>query len=256
MTGVPTCVDLHVKRLTERVVERAKARGLDALVYAPHFTRLPEIRERATRFSDAELRVIPAREVFTGSWRTRKHVLGIGLTDPIPDFITLDGALEELTRQDAAVLVPHPTFLTVSLSAADLRAHSHRIHAVETYNPKHWAHHNRRARALQDELGVPAFTSSYAHLEGTVGEAWTVFPDLDPTSEEIRRALRSGHPRSVERRSGARHRLRCALEFGHLGVENTWKKFDRVVLSGTEATHPGHTAYKGRFDDVRVDTHS
>ena len=64
-------VDLHVKVLDERVVERAKARGLDALVYAPHFTRLPAIRARAARFSDDDLLVVPAREVFTGSWRDR-----------------------------------------------------------------------------------------------------------------------------------------------------------------------------------------
>ncbi|MFB6229475.1 MAG: PHP-associated domain-containing protein [Halobacteriales archaeon] len=254
MTGAPARVDLHVKVLTKRVVDRAKARGLDAVVYAPHFRRLPEIRERAARFSEAELTVIPAREVFTGSWQNRKHVLGIGLEEPIPDFITLDGAIEELTRQEAAILVPHPTFLTVSLSAADLRARRDRIHAVETYNPKHWPHHNRRARALQGELGIPAFTSSYAHLGATVGESWTVFPGLDPTEAALRSALRSGHPRSVERRRGAGHQLHCALEFGHLCVENTWKKFDRVLLSGPEATHPGRPAYRGRFDDVRVDT--
>ena len=254
MTDAPTRVDLHVKLLTERVVERAKARGLDALVYAPHFRRLPDVRERAVQFSDANLTVVPAREVFTGSWRTRKHVLGVGLRDPIPDFITLDGALEELTRQGAAVLVPHPTFLTVSLSASELRAHRDQIHAMETYNPKHWPHHNRRARALQAELGVPAFTSSYAHLEGTVGEARTVFPGLDPTADALIEALRSGRRRSVERERGAEHQIRCALEFGHLGVENTWKKFDRVFRSGMEATHPGQSAYEGRFDDVRVDT--
>jgi predicted metal-dependent phosphoesterase TrpH len=253
VTGTPTAVDLHVKVLSDRVVERAKARGLDALVYAPHFRRLPAIRERAARFSDADLAVVPAREVFTGSWRNRKHVLGIGLEDPVPDFITLRGAIDELHRQGAAILAPHPTFVTVSLTAADLRAYRDRIHAVETYNPKHWPHHNRRASALRTELDLPAFASSYAHLEGTVGEVWTTFRDLDPTPEALREALRTGHPRGIERRHGAEHRVRCALEFAHLGVENTWKKFDRVALSGMEATHPGHPAYEGRFDDVRVD---
>ncbi|PSP39031.1 metal-dependent phosphoesterase, partial [Halobacteriales archaeon QH_7_65_31] len=33
-------VDPHVKILDERVVRRAKQRGLDAIVYAPHFIRL------------------------------------------------------------------------------------------------------------------------------------------------------------------------------------------------------------------------
>jgi predicted metal-dependent phosphoesterase TrpH len=253
VTSAPTRVDLHVKVLSERVVERAKARGLDTVVYAPHFRRLPAIRERADRFSDTELAVIPAREVFTGSWRNRKHVLGIGLKEPIPDFITLEGAIEELDRQNAAILAPHPGFLTMSLSPTDLRAHRERIHAMETYNPKHLPHHNRRARALQTEIGIPAFTSSYAHLDGSVGEAWTAFFDLEPTADAMRDALRSGRPRSVKRRHGAGHQARCALEFAHLGVENTWKKFERVALSDGEATHPGHPFYEGRFDDVRVD---
>jgi hypothetical protein len=46
--------------------------------------------------------------------------------------------------------------------------------------------------------------------------------------------------------------VRCALEFAHLGYENTWEKFDRVMLQGTEPTHPDHVAYGGAFDDVKV----
>ncbi|HET7324465.1 MAG TPA: PHP domain-containing protein, partial [Halococcus sp.] len=54
-------VDLHIKILDEQVVQRAKRYGLDVLVYAPHFTRLPAIRERARAFSDDDLLVVPAR---------------------------------------------------------------------------------------------------------------------------------------------------------------------------------------------------
>jgi len=37
-----------------------------------------------------------------------------------------------------------------------------------------------------------------------------------------------------------------------LFYENAWRKTDRVLLSGTEPTHPRHIAYDGRFDDVAV----
>ena len=48
MTGSEqTRVDMHVKILSDEVVARAKRRGIDVLVYAPHFTRLPEIRRTA-----------------------------------------------------------------------------------------------------------------------------------------------------------------------------------------------------------------
>ena len=245
-------VDAHVKVLDERVVERAKERDLDALVYAPHFTRLPDIEARAERFSDEELLVVPAREVFTGDWRNRKHVLAVGLSEPVPDFISLEAAMAEFDRQGAAVLAPHPAFATVSLEAHDLRAHAERVDAIEVYNPKHWQNHNERARELAREFDLPAFGSSYAHLRGTVGEVWTTFEDPLETGADLVAAFKEGAPRRVYHREGADHRLRCAAEFGHLFYENTWKKVDRLFLSGTEPTHPDHIAYDGAFDDVAV----
>jgi predicted metal-dependent phosphoesterase TrpH len=242
--------DLHVKVLDERVVERAKARGLDAIAYAPHFTRLPDVRKRAARFSDEDLLVVPGREVFTGRWEDRKHVLALGLDEPVPDFISLDAAMDEFARQDAAVLVPHPEFLTVGLDAEDVAAYRGQIDAVEVYNPKHWPHHDRRARELAAEAELPSFTSSYAHLRGTVGEAWTEFEGSFDSTEELVAAIREGHPRRVVHRSGWSHRLRCAAEFAHLGWENSYKKVDRLFLSGMEPTHPDHVAYDGRFEGV------
>ncbi|MWG35240.1 PHP-associated domain-containing protein [Halomarina oriensis] len=241
---------MHVKILDERVVERAKARGLDALVYAPHFTRLPNIAAKAEAFSDDDLQVFPAREIFTGNWHSRKHILALGMTDPVPDFITLAGAMEELARQGAAVVVPHPEFLTVSIDQYDVEQFD--FDAVEVYNPKHLPRDNERAVRIARETGTPGVTSSYAHLLGSIGEAWTEFEERVEDVTGLARLLKDRAPRRVFHREGLRHELRCAAEFAHLGVENTWGKIDRVFLSATEPTHPGHVAYDGRFDDVRV----
>lgn len=251
-SSVPTgfTIDPHVKLLNERIVRRAKARGLDALVYAPHFTRVPAIQERAERFSDDDLLIIPGREVFAGTWRNRKHVLAIGLSDPVPDFITLEGAMEAFDQQGAAVLVPHPDFMTVSLDEADIERFADRIHALETYNPKHLTSHNRRAQVLCNRFDQPAFASSYAHLTGSVGEVWTSMNDVELSESGIVEAFIDGVDRKTGHRTGTTHQLRCLAEFGHLFVENTWQKFDRVVLSGQEPTHPRHPAYEGRFDEV------
>jgi predicted metal-dependent phosphoesterase TrpH len=245
-------LDTHLKVLDERVVERAKARGLDGVVYAPHFTRLSDVQARAERFSEEDFLVVPGREVFTGDWRNRKHVLAVGLSDPVPDFITLEGAMAEFERQEAAVLAPHPEFATVSLESHDIRAHRERIHALEVYNPKYLETHTQRSRELAAEFGIPAFGSSYAHLRGTVGEVWTEFERSLGTASEVAAALREGAPRSVRRRNGLEHRLRCGAEFTHLFYENSWGKVDRLFLSGTEPTHPDHIAYGGRFADVSV----
>lgn len=243
---------MHVKILDERVVSRAKARGIDVLVYAPHFVRLPEIRARSERFSDDELLVVPAREVFAGPWHDRNHVLAVGLSDPVPDFITLDGALAEFERQGAAALVPHPELLNVSLSCELIQKHRDLLHGVETYNAKAFARHNRRGREIARETGLPGFGSSYAHLRSSIGEAWTEFDQPIESERDLVTALRTGVDRHVMRRSGLGHTARGLLEFAHLGYENSWGKLDRLLLSGMEPTHPRHIAYRGAFDDVSV----
>jgi len=247
-------VDAHVKVLDDAVVERAKRRGLDAIVYAPHFTQLPDVRERAARYSDDELLVVPAREVFAGDWASRRHVLALGLEEPVPDFITLEGAMAEFERQDATVLVPHPRFLNVSLGYEEIQRYSDLVAAVEAYDMKLVGRFAERARRLVADFEAPPFGSSYAHRRGSVGEVWTAFEDADrfETPADVVAAFDDGLSRRVGRRRGLGHRARKVAEFSHLGWENTWKKVDRIFLQGTEPTHPRHLLYGDRFEDVAV----
>jgi predicted metal-dependent phosphoesterase TrpH len=247
-----TRVDMHVKTIDDRVVKRAKARDLDVLVYAPHFTRLPEIRRQAERYSDEELLVVPGRELFTGNWQNRRHLLAVGLSDPVPDFISFESALSEIADQGAAVCVPHPAMLNVSLGRPEIRAYADHIDAIESYNAKSLPPTNRRAKRIAEEAGIPTFGSSYAHLRGTLGEVWTEFDADISTEMDLVNALVSATARRVVHRPGLGHRVRNLVEFAHLGWENTWGKADRLFLSGMEPTHPDHIAYDGRFDDVAV----
>lgn len=244
-------IDPHVKVLDEAVVERARRRGLDALVYAPHFTRLPEIRRKAAALSTHEVRVVPGREVFTGTYRNRKHVLALGLEEPVPDFITLEAAMTAFERQDATVLAPHPEYLTIGLAEADIRQYRGVVDAVEVYNPKYLPGHAGRSRTIAADLDLPTFASSYAHLGRTVGDVWTETDHALGDDRAVASALTAGDAR-VGRRTGVGPRLRSAAEIGHIVWENTWKKADRIALPGIEPTHPRNDAYRGRFDDAYV----
>jgi len=51
---------------------------------------------------------------------------------------------------------------------------------------------------------------------------------------------------------GLRHRLQCRAEFAHLGWENSWEKFDRVVLTDREPTHPEADGYDDRFAELNA----
>ncbi len=252
MSEPRTRVDLHVKTLDETVVERARAVGLDALVYAPHFTQLSEIRATAERYTSDELVIVPAREVFTGDWRHRRHLLAVGLSEPVPDFITLEGALAEFERQAAAVLVPHPGFMNVSLTRAEIGPISDRLHAVESVNAKLFSTQNARGKRAAAAFDLPGFASSYAHLPRSVGAAWTEFEREIQTEADLVAALRAGADRRLVKRTDPATRFRRMIEFAHLGYENSWKKLDRLFLSGIEPTHPRHIAYDNRFDDIAV----
>jgi len=252
VTHTGTRVDAHVKVLDETVAERAKERGIDVLVYAPHFVRLADVRKQARRFSDDDLLVVPAREVFTGDWANRRHVLAFGLSEPVPDFISFEGAMAEFDRQGAAVLATHPEFLNVSLTRPEIEAYVDRFDAAETYNAKLLGYQNRRMQRVADDLGLPGFGTSYAHLTPTIGEAWTAFDAEIDDEAALVEAFKTGADRTVAHRSGPDHRLRGAVEYAHLGYENTWKKLDRLFLSGDAPTHPANVCYDGEFDDVSV----
>lgn len=240
-------VDPHVKVLDDRVRRLAIERGLDAIVYAPHFTPWPEIVERSARFSDDRLVVVPAREVFTGPWNDRKHVLALDLNEPIPDFIPLSVTVDELVAQGACLVAPHPGFLTMSLDLDDLRRLQEHVHAIEIYNPKFLPWHASRARRVARELGRPVIASSYAHLRSSVGAAWIqVEGEIDRPSDVVD-ALRLG---SIERigHIDATDRMRVKTgELAHLLWENTGQKLNRAIDHGVPPTHPQTELYGGRF---------
>jgi len=243
-----TRVDLHVKVLDERVVERATAAGLDVLVYAPHFTHLSTVCELAAAYTDEDLLVVPAREYFTGDWRDRRHVLAIDPDRPIPDFLGFEETLTELAGGDGAVLAPHPEFLSVGVHREEVATHGDVFDAVEVYNPKYLPWHVDRARTVARDVDLPGFASSYAHLRRTVGEVFVEFDTPIDSAEELTDAIADGGPDGLYRRRGPGHDLKRAAEVAHLGWENSWKKFDRIVLGGTPPTHPHHPNYDGAFD--------
>lgn len=247
-----TRVDCHIKTLSPSVIARAAAREVDAVIYAPHFTPLPEIEATAARYGDAPVTVIPGREIFTGSWRSRRHLLAVGMSEPVPDFITMEAALAALRDQDATVLVPHPGFATVSLGAPEVAALGDQLDAIEVENFKSRRRHNRRARAIAAGTDLPSFGSSYAHLPASVGATVTVFEASLTDADAVIAAIAGECPRRIETVDDAQSQLQGVLEFAHLGWENTVQKLWRVGSPGPAATHPRAPLYGGRFDRVSV----
>lgn len=246
-----TRVDVQVTVLDERVAARATARGLDALVYAPPFTRLATVERRAARFDGGDLTVIPGREVVVGPPGARRRLLAVGLASPVPDFLTLNGAVSELDRQGAAILAISPG-AAGGLSRAEIDAHAPEIDAVQTYNASLSPRRNRAAGRIAAASGHPGFGASGARRRGTVGEAWTAFDRPIAGTADLVAAFREGAPRRTMRRRGLAHRARAAAEYGHRLYDRTWRRLERAYLSAMVPTHPDSVAYGGRFDEYKA----
>lgn len=241
-------LDAHVKLLNTAVCERAIAGGIDALVYAPHFTPWPDIVDRAEHFSSEDLLVVPGRELFTGPWNERRHLLALGLTEPIPDFISLERTLAELDEQGATVVVPHPTYLSMSMSTADIHRYRAHLDAIEVYNPRCLPWHHARARELASRLDLPIVASSYAHLRSSVGTGWVELTERPVSPADVISSINGGLVDGVGTIGSFGRRVTAGKELGHMCWENTGKKLAMALSSQQVATHPSAAIYAGRFD--------
>ncbi len=242
-------VDPHVKVLGPSVRRRARRLGLDALGYAPHFTPWPDIVDTARTHSDETLTVIPGREIFAGSWTDRTHVLAYDLEEPIPDFLSLEETMRRLRLQRAAVVVPHPAYLSISMSPGQIRRYSDQIDAIEVYNPRLLPWHPKRARRIATELDKPMVASSYAHLPTSVGAAWSELDEPLTDIGGLSQALKDHSITAVETRHLVARSAVSALELGHLCWENTGKKLWRRLHTHRVPTHPSAPTYHQRATD-------
>lgn len=237
-------IDTHVKVLSPPIRERAIDRGVDGVVYAPHFTPWPAIVERARALATEDFVVVPAREIFAGSWRTRQHVLALDLEEPVPDFLPLEETMRRLATQDACVVVPHPSYLTMSMDRAAIDRYADQIDAIEILNGRFLPWHGPRARQIADHHDVPALAASYAHLPHTVATAWAELAPTDAAADAVVEAIRSGDIEGIGHHGRLVRGLSTTAELGHLVYENTVRKLRQSVQSEPVPTHPTAPLYR------------
>ncbi len=171
------------------LVERAVAAGLDRLAVTDHGTIEGALEAREL----SPGRVIVGQEV---RCRCGTELIGLFLTERIPERRPLEEVVERIRDQDGLVYAPHPYAYAWrprrrarrALAVADL---------VEAFNGRAFlSHWNRRARAAAGRRGLPAAAGSDAHFPLEVGRAWTELPAFRDV-EGFRRAL--PHARAVGR---------------------------------------------------------
>ena len=167
----------------ERVLERARGRGIDRIAITDH-DRLGVAIEMAARHPDA---VIPGEEVRTAEGI---DVIGLYLREEIPRGTPALETCRRIREQGGLVYLPHPYASGKGGSgrlAEELASH---LDIVEAFNARlRNPERNRRARDLAARHGIPQGAGSDAHTVSEVGGAWVEVADHPNEPRELLLAL-------------------------------------------------------------------
>lgn len=158
-----------------------------------------------------DIEVVVGEEVSS----TEGHILGLWLTEEIPQGLTPLETIRRITDQGGIAIVPHPfsnrgifgpfgrsTFLSAFSELA--------FHALEVYNSVPylgWA--NRvAAKMFNGGQGIAAVGGSDAHMVHSVGRGYTVFKGT--TADDLRRSINELETHAEADRGGLALALRYA----------------------------------------------
>ncbi|MBK5096899.1 MAG: PHP domain-containing protein [Gemmatimonadetes bacterium] len=188
-----TCYSPDARTTPAQLIERAAEIGIDRVAVTDHGEIEGALRAQAL---DPE-RIIVGEEV---RCRCRTELIGLFLTDRIPEGLPIESVVERIRDQGGLVYAPHPWAYLVRPGLHARRA-IQSADIVEVFNSRaFWGRWNRLAAQSAAEFDRVAASSSDAHFPHEIGRAWTAVPAFGGP-EELLQALRGAE--IVARRSAS-----------------------------------------------------
>ena len=179
-----TCWSPDARTTPAQLIERAAEVGIDRIAVTDHGEIEGALRARAL---DPE-RIIVGEEI---RCRCRTELIGLFLTDRIPEGLPIESVVERIRDQGGLVYAPHPWAYLVGPGRHARRA-VQSADIVEVFNSRaFWGRWNRLATQSAADFDRMVASSSDAHFPHEIGRAWTVVPAFSGT-DELLRALRGG----------------------------------------------------------------
>lgn len=170
----------------ERVLETARARGIDRLVVTDH----NEIHAALELHRMDPERILVGEEVKT---REGADIIGILLTERIPRGTPARETCERIRAQGGVVYVPHPFDTRRSGGGHLLEELADLVDVVEAHNARTWKRGvNLRGEKWALDHGKLLGAGSDSHSLGEMGRAWVEVPPFEPTREGLLAALEKG----------------------------------------------------------------
>lgn len=185
------CHSMYSKRLKvvwesvstpAQIIREAKRKGLGAIALTDHriTTGWKEAREEAKKQG---IIFIPGQEIES----TMGHLLGLGLTEMVPNELSLLETIDRIHEQGAVAVAPHP-FDIRGEGIRDGIKHADSAEIFNSMNVDRFS--NVLAKRKITKAGKPAVVGSDAHTLDMIGSSVNVAPVHD--LESVLRAIRTG----------------------------------------------------------------
>ena len=170
----------------EKVLETAKASGLDAVAVTDHDTTVSALKALSL---ESEIIVIPGIEVSTKDG----HVLILGTTKEYEAGKPTDETITEAQADGCVVIIPHPYHLFRHATGLRNKKALRMADALEVYNSRYYiGTSNLEAKHAAKRLGKAITAGSDAHDCEYVGYGKNIIEAEERTADSILSALKAG----------------------------------------------------------------
>ncbi len=206
-------IDLHVhsvqsddSRVTlEDAFRRCREEGLDGFALTDHdtMTEIPDEKK------DDGLIVVPGVEITAMG----AHIIAMDIGDGVPKGLSIHETVDRIHGQGGIAIIAHPySAFRTWINAREIE--NTPFDCVEVANayqfPYGWM--LEKNKALAERIGLPMTGGSDAHIQRTVGRAYTIIEADSKDVEGILRALRRGETEAVGRGITLAERLRLVKD--------------------------------------------
>ncbi len=165
----------------KKIIETAESIGLDGIAIHDHNSLEGY---RSVKDVETDLIIVPAIEISTSGG----HVMGLGLQEKVEPRLSVAETIDRIREQGGLAIAVHPYRIASGLGEKNVRAND--WDAIEGLNGRCGKSNNKKARALAEDLEVPATGGSDAHRMNTIGKAFTILEgplDWEDAVREISR---------------------------------------------------------------------
>ncbi len=164
----------------KKIISRCLKVGINCVALTDHGTIAGALRMREM----APFTVIVAEEILT----TSGEIIGLFLTEEIPNGLSTDEAISRVKAQGGLVGVPHPfdhlPWFSPALNNETLNRVSPYIDFIEVFNSRAAFHIDcHRALIFAKSHGLLSTAGSDAHLPSEIGQSWVEMSQFNSRDE-------------------------------------------------------------------------